>query len=69
VYQNLIHELNQLKQGILELMREYKERTMTLHNKFQGCLRAQGYERIDPISTGINALVLEHFTISLLLEL
>jgi hypothetical protein len=33
VYQNLILELNQLKQGALELVREYKERTMTLQNK------------------------------------
>jgi len=30
VYQNLIFELSQLKQGALESMREYKERTMTL---------------------------------------
>ncbi len=69
VYQNLIFELSQLKQGIFKLMREYKERIMTLHNKFQGCLRAQGHEGTDPIFIGINALVLEHFTISLLLEL
>ncbi len=34
VYQNLILELSQLKQGALELVREYKERTMTLQNKF-----------------------------------
>jgi len=37
-YQNLILELSQLKQGALELVREYKERTMTLQNKLQGCL-------------------------------
>jgi hypothetical protein len=30
VYQNLILELNQLKQGALELVKEYKERTMML---------------------------------------
>jgi hypothetical protein len=30
VYQNLILELSQLKQGALKSMREYKERTMTL---------------------------------------
>ncbi len=41
---------------------------MTLQNKFQGCFRAQGHERINLIFAGINALVLEHFTISLLLE-
>jgi hypothetical protein len=41
---------------------------MTLQNKLQGCLRAQGHEGIDPIFAGINALVLEHFTISLLSE-
>jgi hypothetical protein len=69
VYQNLILELSQLKQGALKLMKEYKKRTMTLQNKFQGCLRAQGHERIDPIFAGINALVLEHFTIGLLSEL
>jgi hypothetical protein len=40
VYQNLILKLSQLKQGALESIREYKERTMTLQNKFQGCLRA-----------------------------
>jgi hypothetical protein len=34
VYQNLIYELYQLKEGALESMREYKERTMTLQNKF-----------------------------------
>jgi hypothetical protein len=42
---------------------------MTLHNKFQGCFRAQGHEETDPFFTGINALVLNHFTIGLLLEL
>jgi len=30
VYQNLILGLSQLKQGALELMKKYKERTMTL---------------------------------------
>ncbi len=49
VYQNLILELNQLKQRALESVRKYKERTMTLPNKLQGCLRAQGHERTDPI--------------------
>jgi len=42
---------------------------MTLQNKLQGCLKAQGHEGTDPIFAGINALVLEHFTIGLLLEL
>ncbi len=69
VYQNLILELSQLKQGALELVREYKERTMTLQNKLQGCLRAQGHEGTDPIFAGVNGLVLEHFTIGLLSEL
>ncbi len=69
VYQNLILELNQLKQGALESIREYKERTMTLQNKLQGCFRAQGHERTDPIFAGVNVLVLEHFTIGLLSEL
>jgi len=69
VYQNLIFELSQLKQGALESVREYKERTLTLQNKLQGCLRAQGHEGTDPICSGVNALVLEHFTIDLLLEL
>jgi len=69
VYQNLIHELSQLKQGVLESIREYKERTMTLQNKFQRCLKPQGHERTDPIFVRVNALVLEHFTIGLLLEL
>jgi hypothetical protein len=40
VYQNLMLELGQLKQGALKSVREYKERTMTLQNKLQGCLRA-----------------------------
>jgi hypothetical protein len=42
---------------------------MTLQNKLQGCLRAQGHEGTDPIFAGINALVLKHFTIGLLSEL
>jgi hypothetical protein len=42
---------------------------MTLQNKLQGCLRAQGHEGTDPLFAGVNALVLEHFTISLLSEL
>jgi hypothetical protein len=42
---------------------------MTLQNKLQGCFRAQGHEEIDPIFAGINALVLEHFTIDILSEL
>jgi hypothetical protein len=33
VYQNLILELSQLKQGALKSMKEYKERTVTLQNK------------------------------------
>jgi hypothetical protein len=69
VYQNLILELSQLKQGALKSVREYKERTMTLQIKLQGCFRAQGHEGTDPIFVGVNALVLEHFTISLLSEL
>jgi hypothetical protein len=69
VYQNLILELSQLKQGALELVREYKERTMTLQNKLEGCPKAQGHEGTDPIFARVNALVLEHFTIRLLSEL
>jgi len=42
---------------------------MTLRNKLQGCLRAQGHEGTNLIFAGINALVLEHFTINLLLKL
>jgi hypothetical protein len=69
VYQNLILELSQLKQGALKSIKEYKERTMTLQNKLQGCLKAHGHEGIDPIVAGINALILKYFTIGLLLEL
>jgi hypothetical protein len=69
VYQNLMLELSQLKQGALESVREYKDRTMTLQHKLQGCLRAQGHEGTDPLFAGINAVILEHFTIGLLLEL
>ncbi len=69
VYQNLILELSQLKQGALESVREYKERTMTLQNKLQGCLKTQGHEGIDPIFARINALVLKNFTIGLLSKL
>ncbi len=69
VYQNLILELSQLKQGVLESVKKYKEKTMTLQNKLQGCLRAQGHEGTDLIFAGVNALVLEHFTISLLSKL
>jgi len=65
VYQNLIFELSQLKHGALEPVKEYKEKIMTLQNKLQGCLRAQGHEGIDPLFAGVNALVLEHFTIGL----
>jgi hypothetical protein len=42
---------------------------MTLQNKLQGCLRAQGHERTNSIFARVNALVLEHFTIGLLLQL
>jgi hypothetical protein len=42
---------------------------MTLQNKLQGCLRAQGHEGTHPFFAGVNALVLEHFTIGMLLEL
>jgi hypothetical protein len=42
---------------------------MTLQIKFQGCFRAQGHETNDLIFTGVNALILEHFTIDLLSEL
>jgi hypothetical protein len=69
IYQNLILELSQLKQGALETVREYKKRTITLQNKLQGCLKAQGHEGTNPIFVGVNALVLEHFTIGLLSEL
>ncbi len=69
VYQNLIFERSQLKQGALESVREYKEGIMTLQNKLQGCLKAQGDEGTNPLFARVNALVLEHFTIGLLLEL
>jgi hypothetical protein len=69
IYQNLILELSQLKQGALESVRKYKERTMMLQNKLQGCLRAQGHEGTNSIFAGIKALVLEHFIIGLLSEL
>ncbi len=69
VYRNLILELNQLKQGALKSVREHKETTMTLQNKLQGCLRAQGHEGTNPIFVGVNSLVLKHFTIGLLSEL
>jgi hypothetical protein len=49
-------------------MKEYKKKTMTLQNKFQGCLKAQGHEKNDPIFSRINALMLEHFNIGLLSE-
>ncbi len=42
---------------------------MTLQNKRQGCLKAQSHEGIDPIFVGVNALILEHFTIGLLSKL
>jgi hypothetical protein len=42
---------------------------MTLQNKLQRCLKAQGHEGTDPIFARVNALVLEHFTIGLLSEL
>ncbi|CAK9226690.1 unnamed protein product [Sphagnum troendelagicum] len=69
VYQNLMLELSQLKQGALELVREYKDRTMTLQHKLQGCLRAQGHEGTDPLFAGVNAVILKHFTIGLLSKL
>jgi hypothetical protein len=34
VYQHLILELNQLKQGALKSMKKYKGKTMTLQNEF-----------------------------------
>jgi len=69
VYQNFILKLSQLKQAALELVREYKEKILTLQNKLQGCLKAQGHEGTGPIFAKINALMLEYFTISLLSEL
>jgi hypothetical protein len=69
VYQNLILELSQLKQGVFKSVGEYKERTMTLQGKLQRCLMAQDNEGIDPIFARINALVLEHFIISQLSKL
>jgi len=42
---------------------------MTLQNKLQGYLRAQGHEGTNLIFAIVNALVQEHFTISLLSEL
>jgi hypothetical protein len=48
------------------LMKEYKDKTMKLHNKFEGCLKAQGDNWINLIFVGINTLVLKHFTIGLL---
>jgi hypothetical protein len=69
VYQNLILELSQPKQGTLELVKKYKEKIMTLQNKLHGCLKAQGHKGTDPIFARINALVLKHFTIGLLLKL
>jgi hypothetical protein len=69
VYQNLILKLNQLKQGALKSVRKYKEKKLTLQNKLQRCFKVQGHEGIDPVFVKINALVLEHFTINLSLDL
>ncbi len=69
VYQNLMLELSQLKQGALKSVREYKDRIMTLQHKLQGCLRAQGHKGTNPLFAGVNIVVLEHFTIGLLSEL
>jgi hypothetical protein len=48
------------------LVKEYKEKTMKLQNKFEGCLKAQGHKWIDLIFVWINTLVLKNFTIGLL---
>jgi hypothetical protein len=42
---------------------------MTLQHKLQGCFRAQGHEGTNPLFAGVNAVVLEHFTIGMLSEL
>ncbi len=36
VYQNIIFELSQLKQGALEFVKKYKEKTITLQNNLKG---------------------------------
>jgi hypothetical protein len=58
--------LNQLIQGALKLVKEYKEKIMKLQNKFERCLKTQGHKWIDLIFVGINTLVIKHFTIGLL---
>ncbi|KAH8936714.1 hypothetical protein BDL97_17G098800 [Sphagnum fallax] len=65
----LVKEFSVKNQGALELVRECKDRTMTLQHKLQGCFRAQGHEGTDPLFAGVNAVVLEHFTIGMLSEL
>jgi hypothetical protein len=50
-------------------VKEYKEKTMKLQNKFEGRLKAQGPKWINLVFIGINTLVLKHFTTGLLLKM
>jgi hypothetical protein len=50
-------------------MKEYKKKTMTLHNKLQVSFKVHGHEGTNLIVFRFNALMLEYFNIGLLLEL
>jgi hypothetical protein len=50
-------------------MKDYKKKTMTLHNKLQGSFKVHGHEGTNLIFSKFNAPMLKHFPIGLLLEL
>jgi hypothetical protein len=58
-----------IKIGGFKIIKKYKNKTMTLHNKLKGSFKVYGHEGTNLIFYGFNAPMLKHFTIGLLLEL
>ena len=68
-YEALICELSQVKQGIVEKMKDYTDRLQGLSVTITRSLSAQGHNADNPIFEMIKALVVKHFMIGLLPEL
>ena len=68
-YEALICDLSQVKQGILENVKNYTARVQGLSVRITRSLRVQGYGADNPIFKGIKALVIKYFLIGLVPEL
>jgi hypothetical protein len=65
-YETLIYELNQVKQGALEKMKEYTDKVQDLFAKIIRILKKQRHAEGIAIFTGMDLLAFKYYVIELL---